>query len=72
MKAYWGISGIAPRILDLCTRCRSVVSFTPRPLYPKERAAGTQWIGGWVGPNVFKTSNDEKEQHSALGTSKDA
>jgi hypothetical protein len=27
--------GIAPRILDLGTRCRWVVSFTPRPLYPQ-------------------------------------
>jgi hypothetical protein len=26
-----------------------VVSFTPRPLYPRERAPGTHWIGGWVG-----------------------
>jgi hypothetical protein len=33
MKAYWGSEGIAPRILDLRTRWRRVVSFTPRPLY---------------------------------------
>jgi hypothetical protein len=26
-----------------------VVSFTPRPFYPGERAPGTHWIGGWVG-----------------------
>jgi hypothetical protein len=25
-----------------------MVSFTPRPLYPRERAPGTRWIGGWV------------------------
>jgi len=30
-----------------------VVSFTPRPLYPQEeRAPGTHWIGGWVGPTA--------------------
>jgi hypothetical protein len=29
-----------------------VVSFMPRPLYPKERAPGTHWIGGWVGPRA--------------------
>jgi hypothetical protein len=29
-----------------------VVSFTPRPLYPRERAPGTHWIGGWVGPRA--------------------
>jgi hypothetical protein len=34
MKTYWGSVGIAPRILDLGTRWRSMVSFTPRPLYP--------------------------------------
>jgi hypothetical protein len=40
-------------ILDLGTRWRWVVSFTPRPLYlPGERAPGTHWIGGWVGPKV--------------------
>jgi hypothetical protein len=33
MKAYWGSAAIALRILDLGTRWRSVVSFTPRPLY---------------------------------------
>jgi hypothetical protein len=27
--------GIAPRILDLGTRCRCVVSFTSYPLYPQ-------------------------------------
>jgi hypothetical protein len=25
-----------------------VVSFTPLPLYPRERAPGTHCIGGWV------------------------
>jgi hypothetical protein len=29
-----------------------VVSFTGQSLYPKKRAPGTQWIGGWVGPRV--------------------
>jgi hypothetical protein len=29
-----------------------MVSFTPRPLYPRERAPGTHWIGGWVNPRV--------------------
>jgi len=33
MKAYWGNEGIAPRIFDLGTRCRWMVSFTPRLLY---------------------------------------
>jgi len=34
MKAYWG-EGIVPRILNLGTRRRCVVSFTHRPLYPQ-------------------------------------
>jgi hypothetical protein len=29
-----------------------VVSFTPRPLYRRERALGTYWIGGCVGLRV--------------------
>jgi hypothetical protein len=29
---------IFPTILDLCTRWKSVVSFTPRPLYPRVRS----------------------------------
>jgi hypothetical protein len=33
MKACWESGDIAPRILDLGTRRRWVVSFTPRPLY---------------------------------------
>jgi hypothetical protein len=27
-----------------------VISFAPLLLYSKERAPGTHWIGGWVGP----------------------
>jgi hypothetical protein len=29
IKAYGGSRGTAPLILNLCTRCRSVVNFTP-------------------------------------------
>jgi hypothetical protein len=29
-----------------------MVIFTPQPLYPGERAPGTHWIGGWVGPRA--------------------
>jgi hypothetical protein len=29
-----------------------VVSFTPLPLNPRERAPGTHWIGGWLGPRA--------------------
>jgi hypothetical protein len=35
MKTYGGIGGTAPRILNLGTSWRWVVSSTPRPLYPR-------------------------------------
>jgi hypothetical protein len=38
MKTYWRSGGIAPRILDLGTRWRWVVSFTPRLLYPQGKS----------------------------------
>jgi hypothetical protein len=38
MKAYCGSGGIAPRILDVGTRWRLVVSFTSRPLYPQGKS----------------------------------
>jgi hypothetical protein len=34
----WGSGGKAPHILDLDTRWRWVVSFTPRSLYPQEKS----------------------------------
>jgi hypothetical protein len=37
MKSYWGSGGTDPRILDLSTRWRWVVSFTPRPLYYQDK-----------------------------------
>jgi hypothetical protein len=42
----------SPTFLDLGTSCRWVVSFIPWPLCPEERARGTHWIGGWVGPRA--------------------
>jgi len=38
MKAYWGSGNITPRILELDTRWRWVVSFTPRSLYPQGKS----------------------------------
>jgi hypothetical protein len=35
MKAYWRKGITAPRILDLDTVLRFVVSYIPRPLYPE-------------------------------------
>jgi hypothetical protein len=60
MKAYWGSGDIAPRILDLGTRWRRVVSFTHRSLYPQgksrrypldKRLGGLQSRSGRSGEN---------------------
>jgi hypothetical protein len=48
----WGSGCIYPHFLDLDTSWRWVVSFTPLPLYPRERAPGTHFIGGWVEPRA--------------------
>jgi hypothetical protein len=42
--------GIAPLILNLRTRWRSVISFARRPLCPQIAATGIHWIGVWEGP----------------------
>jgi hypothetical protein len=39
MNAYWESGGIAPRIIDLGTIWRWVVSFTPRQLYPQGKGS---------------------------------
>jgi hypothetical protein len=58
MKAYWRSGGISPRILDLGTRLRWVVSFTTQPLHPQgkstwylleRRLGGPQSRSGHVG-----------------------
>jgi hypothetical protein len=36
-----------------------VVSFTPRPLYPRKIASGIHWKGGWKGP---RTGLDDVER----------
>jgi hypothetical protein len=48
----WGSGCIDPHFLDLGTSLRWVVSFTPLPLYPRERAPGTHFKGGWVDPRA--------------------
>jgi hypothetical protein len=49
MKTHWGVEVWLHSFFDLGTRWRWMVSFTTRPLYPRERAPSTHWIGGWVG-----------------------
>jgi hypothetical protein len=52
----WGSGGIVPRIIDLGTRCRWVVRFMPRPLYPpgKEPPVPNEKEAGW-GPEPVWT-----------------
>jgi len=38
IKTYWRSGDIAPRILDLGSSRRWVVSLTPRPLYPQGKS----------------------------------
>jgi hypothetical protein len=44
-------------ILDLGTRWRWVVSFTPRPLYPRGESTGTYWIGVYIYIYILLKSN---------------
>jgi hypothetical protein len=53
MKTYWGSGGIIPRIFDLSTLDGGEWSASrPGRFNPRERARGTHWIGGWVGPRA--------------------
>jgi hypothetical protein len=50
MKAYWGSGGIAPRILTSAIDGGDSSAPCPGSFTPREKAPGTHWIGGWVGP----------------------
>jgi hypothetical protein len=58
MKMYGGVDVWTHAFLTSAL-VGGVVSFMTRPLYPGERAPGTHWIGGWVGPRV-RLDNMEK------------
>jgi hypothetical protein len=68
MKGYWGCRGVAPCILNLCTKWSWMVSFTPmlvypqgkRPCYPLDRRLG--------GPQSQpRCSGEEKKSHPMPG-----
>jgi hypothetical protein len=70
MKAYYGSEGIAPRILDLGTWWRWMVSSMPRPLYPQgkspwypldRRLGGPQSLSGRGGEEKNSQSLPESE-----------
>jgi hypothetical protein len=52
---------IAPRILDLGTRCEWSAS-RAGCIIPRERASDTHWIGGWVGPRAGLDSFDVEDK----------
>lgn len=58
LKTHGESRGTTPLVFNLGTRCRSVVSFTPWPLYP-----GTHGIGGHVSP---RSSLDQLEKRKDL------
>jgi hypothetical protein len=37
-----------------------MVSLMPLPFYPRERAPGTHWIGGWVGSRAGLDDMEKK------------
>jgi hypothetical protein len=48
----WGKVSKAPCFLKFDSSWRLVVSFMLHPLYSRERAHGTCWVTGWVGPST--------------------
>jgi hypothetical protein len=44
--------GTTPCILNLGTRLRQVISFTPQPLYPWKKHPGIHYRGSWLGPRA--------------------
>jgi hypothetical protein len=55
-----GSEGIDLCIIDLGTSCRCVVTFTLRPLCPRERDPVTHWIGILVGPRAGLNDVEKK------------
>jgi hypothetical protein len=60
---YWGSGGIGPRILDLGTRWRWVVSFTPQPLYPQGKSLRYPLDATYVRTRGVKTLCTGKWNH---------
>lgn len=50
MKAYCGIGGTAPLILNFCSRWKGMISFAHQSVYLKEVTCSSQQTGGGVGP----------------------
>jgi len=74
IKTYRGSRGMAPLTFNRETRLR-VVSFTPRPLYPRAEnpaptyGGGEVWLAGQDGSGKRKMSRPGTERGAATGTS---
>jgi hypothetical protein len=53
MKAYSGSGVTAPRIVNSALDGGEWSASRPSRFTPKERAAGTHWIGARVGPRAY-------------------
>jgi hypothetical protein len=67
MKAYRGSGGRAPCIVDLGTRWREVVSFTPLPLYPQGKSPWYQFDRRLGGPQSRSGVGEEKNSQPLPG-----
>jgi hypothetical protein len=68
MKVYCGSEGITPCILDIGTRWKSVVSFSPLPLYPEGKSCRyplDRRLGGPLSPSGY--GGEEKNSQLLLG-----
>jgi hypothetical protein len=65
MKLCWRIGGVAPRILDLGTRWKWVVSFAARPLYTRGKSPWYPLDRSLGGPQSRSgRGGEEKNSHS--------
>jgi hypothetical protein len=53
MKTYWGVEVWLHAFLTSALDGGERSASRPDRFTPRERAAGTHWIGGWVGPRAF-------------------
>jgi hypothetical protein len=68
MKKYWGAEVQLHAFLTSAQDGRWVVSFTPRPPYPREKTPGTCWIGGWVGSRAGLDAVEKKIPSTEIQT----
>jgi hypothetical protein len=69
MKAYWGSGGVCPPALGGGEWSAS----RPGCFTQWERAPGTHWIGGWLGPGldvVAKINYHQNHHHSTINEEK--